>query len=348
MSGPSPTGPPSVLVCRGCCCGTVEEHPDVDHDAQLDQLRAAVPPGGKFWTVDCLGPCAASNVVVVRAGGTRHWFGRVLRTDQTSELASWITDGAPAALPQPLAELTIAPDDIDVDFVGVDITHEQLTDLVGASLGDGIGTWAIGVVGAVGEWFPDPSCVVTRPSADEFVASTDTATLRLRIPVATRAYVGRRRDGTVARMVLAAPPIPVSGVVNDRGDDGNGRLVDLGIGIGSCSFMIRVDDALHRLVAPHLGRPWQELMANVGGEIVAASPPRVVTTNLAEVEIRAPIPPPDGRSPEGSHTHLLPAELELGRELLTGFVIAPGLSAGATFHPAVESKWSLPAGAIVG
>ena len=29
-----------VLVCRGCCCGTEHEHPDVDHDAQVEALRA--------------------------------------------------------------------------------------------------------------------------------------------------------------------------------------------------------------------------------------------------------------------------------------------------------------------
>ena len=58
----------SVLVCLGCCCGTAAKHSDVDHDAQLDALRAALPDGGRLWTVDCVGPCESSNVVVVRRG----------------------------------------------------------------------------------------------------------------------------------------------------------------------------------------------------------------------------------------------------------------------------------------
>lgn len=327
---PAEARPPSVLVCRDCCCGT-DKHPEVDHDAQLEQLRAAVPDGGRFWRVGCLGPCEAANVVVVRSGPVRRWFGHVLTPERTDRLADWIAAGAPEPVPAALRSLEIAPDDIDVAFDPLDVDAADIAELVVATLEDGAGSWSVGVLGAVGEWFPDDTRTIT-VDGDTITAATTGGDLRLGVDATTRAYAGRRRDGTISRIVLAGPPVPVHCLVNERGPDGDGWLVDLGIGIGSCSFMMRADAALRAQLAPFVGGTWQQLLDGAGGAILAASPPRVITSNLGRLEVRNPIPPPDGRSPDGSHTHLLPAELELGRELLTGFVLAPGLHAGATFY----------------
>jgi predicted metal-binding protein len=56
---------PTVTVCRGCCCGTRKKHPDVDHRAQLDELRASVKDVARVRTSDCLDDCKRSNVMVV-------------------------------------------------------------------------------------------------------------------------------------------------------------------------------------------------------------------------------------------------------------------------------------------
>lgn len=102
----------SILVCRGCCCGT-EKHDDVDHDAQVDRLQAAVAGRrrAKLHTTNCLGPCERSNVVVVRSGSERIWFGDVLDTTVTAALADWVEAGAPPLLPERLAERRFVPDD---------------------------------------------------------------------------------------------------------------------------------------------------------------------------------------------------------------------------------------------
>ncbi|MEM8903362.1 MAG: (2Fe-2S) ferredoxin domain-containing protein, partial [Actinomycetota bacterium] len=93
---------PSVLVCRGCCCGTERKHPDVDHDAHRERLReAAERAGGRIRTVDCVGPCERSNVVIVRRGTERHWFGEVNHDDEVERLGEWIAAGASG----PLGEL---------------------------------------------------------------------------------------------------------------------------------------------------------------------------------------------------------------------------------------------------
>ena len=109
----------SMLVCRGCCCGT-EKHDDIDHVAQVTRLQAAVASSRrtKLYTTDCLGPCERSNVVVVRSGRERTWFGDVLDTEVTAALADWVEAGAPAEIPEPLADHCFVPD--AEDHEGVD------------------------------------------------------------------------------------------------------------------------------------------------------------------------------------------------------------------------------------
>jgi len=65
-----------MAVCRGCCCGTAAKHPDLDHGAQLEQLRRGLPDPARMRVSDCLDACERSNVIVVtpsaagrRAGG---------------------------------------------------------------------------------------------------------------------------------------------------------------------------------------------------------------------------------------------------------------------------------------
>jgi predicted metal-binding protein len=109
----------TVLVCRGCCCGTVRKHPDVDHVGHLDRLgRAAEAGGGQLRTVDCLGDCSHSNVVVVRRRGQpAKWIGD-LNTDAAIEsLSSWIESGAIRHPPTDLAMIKRA-----------DVGHEAVLD----------------------------------------------------------------------------------------------------------------------------------------------------------------------------------------------------------------------------
>ena len=101
-----------VLLCRGCCCGTRDKHPNVDHDAQELRLEetAAAQPGVELRVVDCLDECDRSNVVVLRTRGLSPrerdtWLGGLLTTRATTALAGWITDGAAGPLPDAVAGL---------------------------------------------------------------------------------------------------------------------------------------------------------------------------------------------------------------------------------------------------
>lgn len=96
-----------VTVCRGCCCGTAEKHPGIDHERQLRALREGVGTGN-ISVANCLDSCDYSNVVVVRpapparARGARPvWFGGVLTEEATQDILRWIAAGGPGRADMP-------------------------------------------------------------------------------------------------------------------------------------------------------------------------------------------------------------------------------------------------------
>lgn len=100
-----------LTVCRGCCCGTAEKHPNIDHERHLDQLRDAVGVE-RVRLADCLDACDYSNVVVVQptpaarqAGARPVWLGGVLSDETVEHVVAWVEAGGPgrAAMPDALA-----------------------------------------------------------------------------------------------------------------------------------------------------------------------------------------------------------------------------------------------------
>jgi hypothetical protein len=110
----------ALTVCRDCCCGSAEKHPEVDHDAQLAAIRHAVGDRHRVRVSECLSVCERSNVVVVhptpaaRRGGARlvH-LGDVLDDDLVQAVAGWLDAGGPgvAAVPEALTERVFNPAD---------------------------------------------------------------------------------------------------------------------------------------------------------------------------------------------------------------------------------------------
>lgn len=103
---PAPT---TVLLCRGCCCGTFAKHPDADHlEQELALERVASECADvELRVVDCLDECDRSNVVVIRRQGQPAkqrdtWFGGVVTAKATRALIGWVHDGAPEPAPAPL------------------------------------------------------------------------------------------------------------------------------------------------------------------------------------------------------------------------------------------------------
>ncbi|MDG4785059.1 hypothetical protein O7626_03770 [Micromonospora sp. WMMD1102] len=104
-----------MTVCRDCCCGSRTKHPQLDHDAQLDRVRAALGREHQIRTSDCLDVCTQSNVFVVnptpaarRAGARPVWFGLVLDDAVLTDLIEWIQAGGPGKADLPaVLELSV-------------------------------------------------------------------------------------------------------------------------------------------------------------------------------------------------------------------------------------------------
>jgi hypothetical protein len=301
----------------------------------------------RLWTVDCLGPCERSNVVVVRTGDTRRWFGEVLDTGLTDALAGWIRAGGTRPLPALLAGAEFSPG-LGAVVVArpMPIGGEDLARLVHATLAEEAGAWSIGVEGAVAEYAAShPARQIVRVGRS-ITAIDDDGGLRLTITDDVAAFVISGDDARpVLAVVLGVPhrnlEMPRRGVSlrsDDeplRAHDYGATLADLGFGRRAVAFCVRSTDAdIVRALQAVEGRDWPAALEEVGELLVARSPHRVVTSRAGRVEVFVPIPPADGVAPEGTHTHLSPGALELDQDLPSMFALPSGFAPVATFHPA--------------
>ena len=83
----------------------------MDHEGQLEALRAAVDDqtGVSLTVTDCLALCSASNVIVVRHGRERQFFGRAASDEATAAFADWIDDGLGPDAPDAVRPWVIDP-----------------------------------------------------------------------------------------------------------------------------------------------------------------------------------------------------------------------------------------------
>lgn len=117
----------TVTQCRGCCCGSVTKHPDVDHEANAERIHAAVRASGAGVSrvAKCLDECEHSDVVFIRRTHTDHhddrgaaqspvgsesgvdyiWLGPVNSEDTVAALTGWLSEGATDPMPTILREL---------------------------------------------------------------------------------------------------------------------------------------------------------------------------------------------------------------------------------------------------
>lgn len=213
------------------------------------------------------------------------------------------------------------------------------------------GTWALGVVGAVGEFLRGPGeAVEIRRTETAIEALTPRAALRLSLPEDVRAL--SVETGTSAKPIVLAvkaetPPLPTATRPTTLGPDGAAlrperrgeRLFDLGLGRGAARFCVRTGDAamLAALEAAE-DTEWPAWLGSLGPALMRASPARVIETPLGRVEIDTPIPAAGGVSPNGPHTHLLPEYLALGLDAPAELRIPESYRVGAIFYPAAAPK----------
>lgn len=120
------------------------------------------------------------------------------------------------------------------------------------------------------------------------------------------------------------------------------RLYDLGVGLGQVRFCIRTDDVqlidtLDKITGQPLFNKDENTTQRVMTEFLRAQPHRVVISPIARIEVYQDIPPPDGTSPEGPHTHLLPRLLAKQRMHSANTPIPEGWQSVLNLHP--QSPW---------
>lgn len=119
-----------------------------------------------------------------------------------------------------------------------------------------------------------------------------------------------------------------------RAEDRTAVLFDLGLGALQLDACIRTADAtviaeLRRWVRQPLFAPGNGAMA----AILAANPHRVFISRVGRIEVFQPIPPPDGKSPEGPHTHVLPRLLRHNRTHAATEAVSKGWIPCGHFYP---------------
>lgn len=216
--------------------------------------------------------------------------------------------------------------------------------------------WSLGTFGAIAEFTRDPgepAALVSRrdclsavtgrggirlePAPDLRLVASESATrsgwnqkVALCLPLE-----GSRMSGRRVLTELGPDEAPL------REEDRSGVLFDLGLGVDHLDALIRVTPEHAGRLRPHCGRGLFDPDNLAMHDIFAAQPHRVFLARCGRIEVFSPIPPPDGRSPEGPHTHLLPKLLTRHRTHPATEPIPEGWVPVAHFYP----PHPLPSGA---
>ncbi|SCW35407.1 hypothetical protein SAMN02927924_00140 [Sphingobium faniae] len=211
--------------------------------------------------------------------------------------------------------------------------------------------WSIGTFGVAGEFMRDTDEPATIHRDDERIEIVTPRGAMRFAPVDdmhTVAWDSLSADGeswghgmAICMAVPATPHRAIHALGVDaqalRPDDRTHRLFGLGGGHGAVDMALRTDDAdliaaMDRSVGTaFLGH--DEIMRHV----LRAQPHRVLLSPIGRIEIFQPVPPPDGKSPEGPHTHLLAKLVKKDRPHSSNVSIPEGCQSILNIHP--RSPW---------
>lgn len=222
-----------------------------------------------------------------------------------------------------------------------------LTDIA-ADPGNG---WSIGSFGAIGEFVrdADEKATITR-EADHFEIVTARGGIRISPMAALKpiAWDSLSADGESWGHSLAfcvVQPADTNRMIRALGSDDEAlreedrhhRLFDLGIATGVIRMCIRTDDDT---LCSALDRACGQSLLTISAlmsEVLRVQPHRVMLSPAGRIEVYQPIPPADGKSPLGPHTHLLPKLIAKDRPHSANVPIPEGWQSALTLHP--RSPW---------
>jgi hypothetical protein len=242
--------------------------------------------------------------------------------------------------------------------VTADVKTSDLAAFLAAQMADAETQWSLGTFGAIAEFARDPDepAALTRGAAS-LAAVTQRGGIRIDLQAGMRpfAFETTTKDSWNHRVALCLPQEHCamngrtvltelggdSGALRER--DRDAVLFDLGLGALQVDCCVRLADpeAAAQLRA-HCGHP--AFASQAMGIILATNPHRVFLSRLGRIEVFQPIPPPDGKSPDGPHTHVLPALLRHRRTHAATEPIPDGLVPCAHVYPPHPAKDGLGQG----
>ncbi|WP_436644018.1 DUF6925 family protein [Microbaculum sp. FT89] len=226
-----------------------------------------------------------------------------------------------------------------------------LATVIAEKLRDPGTAWSLGTFGAIAEFlYDDGEPIELGTASDHVCAATDRGAIRLDFDADMVAFAYETPNSAPDRwshaVALCLPRATCAAsrrtvltelgpdVAAVRPRDREAILFDLGLGTLQVDACVRVSDPAvvtrfrewcgTSLFAP--GNPLGPAMPDI-------SPHRVFTCRFGRIEVFQPIPPADGRSPEGPHTHLMPKLLRTGQTHARTVPIPEHLVPCAYIHP---------------
>jgi hypothetical protein len=208
-------------------------------------------------------------------------------------------------------------------------TVKEISEFLADQLSDPETGWSLGTFGAIAEFTRDADEAATF-NLDGSVISAVTARGGLRIaslpdlrPIASESLT---KEGWSHRVALCLPRgasamsrrTGLAEIGHDRAalrpEDRDAILFDLGLGALQVDVCVRSHDpSVIAKLRSCAGKSVFAPDSGAMGVILAAHPHRVFATRLGRIEVFQPIPPANGKSPSGPHTHVLPKLLAHGR-----------------------------------
>jgi hypothetical protein len=233
---------------------------------------------------------------------------------------------------------------------GVADNSEFLT----AQIADHETSWSLGTFGAIAEFTRDPDEPVALSRGDTSLSAvTARGGIRIEPSAGIRLFASETttRDSWNHRVAVCMQEAGCA--MNRRAEltalgpdvralreqDRDAALFDLGLGALQADLCIRVSDPqVAAELRSHAGRALFEQDNPAMGIILAANPHRVFVSQVGRIEVFQPIPPADGKSPEGPHTHVLPKLLHQRRTHSATELVPEGWVPCAHLYPVHPAK----------
>ncbi len=229
---------------------------------------------------------------------------------------------------------------------------DSVAGFLDAQMADAETQWSLGTFGAIAEFARDAGepVALARDTAS-LAAVTERGGIRIELRPEIRpfAFETTTKDSWNHRIALCLPEdacaMNARTALTDLGADSaalrerdrDAVLFDLGLGALQVDCCVRIaDPEIAAQLRAHCGQP--VFSSSAMGIILATNPHRVFLSRLGRIEVFQPIPPPDGKSPDGPHTHVLPGLLRHRRTHAATEPIPEGLVPCAHVYPPHPAK----------